>query len=31
MIEQSSNMNKILNKINEFFVENELESDEIIG
>jgi hypothetical protein len=31
MIEHSSNMNKVLQKITEFYIQNELESDEIIG
>ncbi|CAF4576809.1 unnamed protein product, partial [Rotaria sp. Silwood1] len=31
MIEHGSNINIVLNKITEFYIENELESDEIIG
>ena len=31
MIEHSSNITNVLNKINEFYFENELESDEIVG
>ncbi len=31
MIEHSSNMNIVLQKITEFYIENQLESDEIVG
>jgi hypothetical protein len=31
MIEHSSNINNIVNKITEFYIENALESDEIVG
>lgn len=31
MIEHSSNMNIVINKITDFYIENDLESDEIIG
>lgn len=31
MLEHSSNMNVVVNKITQFYIEHELESDEIIG
>jgi hypothetical protein len=31
MIEHSSNMNIVIQKITEFYIENQLESDEIVG
>jgi len=31
MVEHSSKMNIVINKITEFYIENELESDEIVG
>ena len=31
MIEHSSNINIVVNKITEFYIEHELETDEIVG
>ena len=31
MTEHSSHINNVMNRITEFYIENELESDEIVG
>jgi hypothetical protein len=31
MIEHSSNINIVVNKITEFYIEHELETDEVVG